>query len=327
MEQMAKPRPTADYHGGTMDLRRLRYFVVAAEELNFTRAAERLHMAQPPLSAQIKQLERDVGVRLFDRTSRGVGLTEPGRLLLKEARRVLVQLEQATSMVRRVGDGEVGRMTLGFVPSAADGVLPTVLREFWGRYPDVELFLQEMDPDQEVQRLHDRRIDAGFLYLPLHDPALETKAVSREPFVLALPEAHPLAAEPWVEVRALADEPFILPARYRMPGLHGQILEVCREAGFVPRAVHKEVWLMHTIVGLVAGGIGVALVPASMRHLRRTGVVYKEVKGLLPTVEMAVVWRRDETCPVLHAFLDTVDEISRREAGYTREEYALSSAT
>ena len=298
-----------------MDLRRLRYFVVVAEELNFSRAAERLHMAQPPLSAQIKQLEDELGARLFDRLGRGVRLTEAGRLLLEEARGIFVQVDQTASMVRRAGNGEVGRLTLGFVPSATNNILPAFLRVFRQRYPDVELYLHEMKPDDLVRRMHDRRIDVSFFYLPFDDAILDVRPVLREPLVVALPGGHPLTDEPEVNIRDLAEEPFVLPAHYQMPGLYARVTEACRLSGFVPRAVQKEVWLMQTIVGLVAGGIGVALVPASLQNLRRTGVAYRKIKDLLPAVEMGVVWRREDTSAVLKAFLEIVEEVSDLEAG------------
>lgn len=292
-----------------MELRHLRYFIAVAEELSFSRAAQRLHMAQPPLSNQIKQLEEELGVLLFERTSRGVRVTEAGELLLEEARRVFLQVDQTVRIVRRVGHGEVGRLTLGFVPSSSNEMLPPILRAFSDRFPEVELFLREMRPDLIVQRLYDKQIDVGFLYLPLDDPSLNVECVSREPLVLALAETHPLASEPQVELKALAEESFILPARYqRMPGLYGQVTETCRQAGFIPNAVQKDVWLMQTIVALVAGSTGVALVPASLRNLRRKGVVYKSVYGLSPTVELGVIWRRDEPRAVLSSFLQVVRE-------------------
>ena len=148
----------------------------------------------------------------------------------------------------------------------------------------------------------------GFLYLPLEDASLNIECVSREPLVLALPETHPLASEPQVELQAIAEEPFILPARYPMPGLYGQVTEACRQAGFTPNAVQKDVWLMQTIVSLVAGGIGVALVPATLRNLRRRGVVYKSVYGLSPTVELGMIWRRDGPGMVSNTFLQVVRE-------------------
>ncbi|HZA44900.1 MAG TPA: LysR family transcriptional regulator [Rubrobacter sp.] len=298
-----------------MDLRRLRYFVVAAEELNFSRAAGRLRIAQPPLSAQIKQLENELGVLLFDRTGRGVRLTDAGYVLLEEARRIFIQLEQTARMVERVGSGQVGRLSLGFVPSATNEVLPPVLYEFQKSFPEVELFLHEMMPDQVVQRLHGKQIDVGFFYLPFDDSALDTRPVSREPLVVALPETHPLATEPEIDLRSLEREPFVLPRRYNMPGLYGQVTEVCRQAGFTPRPVQKDVWLMQTIVGLVASGIGVGLVPCSLRNFRRKGVVYKTVRGLSPTVEMGAIWRRSDSSAVLSAFLSIVGEVAQLAEG------------
>ena len=287
-----------------MELRRLRYFVAVAEESSFSRAAQKLHMAQPPLSTQIKQLEEELGVRLFERSSRGVRTTDAGELLLEEARRIFLQVDQTVRVVQRVGNGEVGRLTLGFVPSSSNEVLPPILSNFSERFPEVELFLREMRPDLIVQRLHDKQIDAGFVYLPLNDPTLAIECLSREPLVLALADTHPLASKSEVDLSSIAQEPFILPARYqRMPGLYGQVTEACRQAGFTPNAVQKDVWLMQTIVGLVAGNIGVALVPASVRNLRRKGVVYKSVHGLSPTVELGVIWRREDPGAVLNSFL------------------------
>ena len=294
-----------------MDLRRLRYFVAVAEESSFNRAARRLHMAQPPLSNQIKQLEQELGVLLFERTSRGVRTTDAGELLLEEARRIFVQVDQTVRVVRRVGRGEVGRLTLGFVPSASNEALPPILNAFRDRFPEVELFLREMRPDRVVQQLRDKQVDAGFLYLPIGDASLNVECVSREPLVLALPTTHPLASEPRVGLRAVAEEPFILPARHGMPGLHGQVTGACRQAGFAPNAVQKDVWLMQTIVGLVAGGTGVALVPASLRNLHRRGVVYKPVRGLSPTVELGAIWRRETPSAILTSFLQVARETSR----------------
>ena len=287
-----------------MDVRRLRYFVAVAEESSFSRAAERLRIAQPPLSGHIKELERDLGVLLFERSNRGVRMTEAGQLLLEEARRIFVQLDQTVRAVQRVGHGEVGRLTLGFVPSSSNEALPPILRIFGERFPGVELFLREMRPDQIVRQLRDGQIDAGFLYLPLEDASLNVECVSREPLVLALPETHALASEVRVELQALAADPFILPAHYQlMPGLYGQVTEACRRAGFTPIAVQKDVWLMQTIVGLVAGGVGVALVPSSLQNVPRRGVIHKPVHGLSPTVELGMIWRRDATSKVLESFL------------------------
>lgn len=308
-----------------MDLRRLHYFVVVAEEQNFSRAAERLHIAQPPLSDQIKRLEEALGVKLLNRSSRGARPTEAGEALLGEARRLLAQADQTAKMVRRVGNGELGRLTLGFIAPASNSVLPPMLSEFRKRYPEVQLYLQEMNPDQLIAGLHAGRIDVSLFYLPVEDRALEYEPISREPLVVALPAGHELAQEEDVDLRDLAEEPFVLPARYRIPGLYGRVVAACREAGFEPEAVQKEVWLTQTIVGLVAGGIGVALVPASLRNVSRIGVSYKAIRSISCVVEMGIVWRRDSRSTVVRSFLEVAKEVGHQEGSSGPEQAAFDA--
>lgn len=296
-----------------VDFRRLRYFVAVAEELSFRRAAERLQMAQPPLSSQIKQLEKELEVRLFDRTGRGVQLTEAGQFLLDEARRLLAQVGQTVDMTRRIGHGRVGRLTVGFLPSIGHGVLPSVLREFRRQSPEVNLLLRELNPDQEVQGLHDKQIDVGFLYLPVEGRDLSIEPVFRESLVVALPEQHPLTDEPRVPLRALSDESFILPPQHHVPGCYSRIMQACHEAGFSPRAAQKDVWLMQTAVDLVASGMGIALVAGSLQNLNRAGVVYKTLQDPSPTLEIGVVWRREDNSPILRSLLDVVRKVCQDE--------------
>src|SRR5215211_6348538 len=297
-----------------MNFQRLRYFVVVAEELNFSRAAERLRMAQPPLSYHIKRLGEGPGERLFYLPKPTVRLTDAGRLLLVETRGLLVHAEQTASVVHRVGQGEVGRLTVGFVPSAANRVLPLILRAFGERFPSVELLLREVDPDRLLRGLSDGRVDVGFLYLPFEEDSLDSRPVSRETFVAALPDTHPLSNKPRVSLSALADEPFVLTPRYQGAGLRDKIVEHCWQAGFEPKVV-QEAWLMQTTVSLVAGGIGVTLVPASLQNLQRAGVVYKYVEGLSPEIELGVVWRRGDRSAVLRAFLGVVEDVTNRGKG------------
>jgi DNA-binding transcriptional LysR family regulator len=295
-----------------MELRQLRYFVAVAEEQGFTRAAERLHIAQPALSVQVRRLEDELGVELLDRSRRTVRVTAAGEILLREGRRLLSGLDRTVDLVRRTGSGSVGRLAVGFVPSAANEALPPLLRRYGAGHPAVEVSLEEMTPDALVRALHENRLDVAFLYLPFDDPTLETAVVARESFVAALPSDHPLAPSEHVDVRKLADEPFVLPARHGMPGLHAQVLEICREAGFEPRPVQEDVWLVQTIIGLVAAGVGVALVPASAQALMRRGVVYRSLRGRSPhEVALAAVWRRDDRSPVLEGFLDHVAGAAR----------------
>jgi len=188
-----------------------------------------------------------------------------------------------------------------------------VLREFRVCFPEVDLQLRELNPDQQVQELHNKRIDVGFLYLPLEDRALGIESVFRECLVVALPEQHPLADEPQVSLPALSDEPFILPPQHQVPGCYSQIMKACHGAGFSPRAVQKDVWLMQTSVDLVAAGIGIALVAGSLRNLGRAGVVYKTLRDPSPVLEIGVVWPLGEEGPVLRSFLDVVGKVRYAE--------------
>jgi DNA-binding transcriptional LysR family regulator len=289
-----------------MELRQLRYFVAVAEEQNLTRAAARLRIAQPPLSVQIQKLESELGVPLLHRLARGVTLTEAGRALLEDAHRIIAEVDRAAREVADIGAGAVGRLSLGFVPSASNAVLPPLLREFKAAYPQVALFLREQRPDEIVAQLHDRRIDAGLFYLPFSDPDLRVRTVAEEPLVLALPSEHRLAGRAEVGLAELAGEAFIMPARHDMPGLYAIVSTACHRAGFTPTVVQGEVWLMQTIVGLVAGGVGIAMVPESVRHLHRSGVTYLPLRDADVRAEMGIAWRDDTTSPVLQAFLDLV---------------------
>lgn len=291
-----------------VDLRQLRYFVAVAEELSFTAAARRLHMAQPPLSVQIRRLETELGVELFDRSRRAISLTAAGTVLLTEARRLLDNAEIALRTVRRTGEGQIGSLTIGFVPSASNVVLPAHLRSFRSTLPAVELYLRELAPDDLVQALHDGAVDVGYLYLPFTDPALSVRSVRREPLIAAVAADHLLSGHGAVPPSALSAEPFILPARHRMPGLLAQVLAACRGAGFEPLPVQKDVWLMQTVTSLVAAGLGVALLPESTRELGRSGVAFLDLLGDATPVETGMAWRRENRSAALARYLEAAAE-------------------
>ncbi len=295
-----------------MELRHLRYFVAVAEELHFGRAAMRLRMAQPPLSQQIRQLEREIDVTLFSRTKRRVELTAAGRAFLAEARRALAQAERAVRTAQRASRGEIGHLTIGFVPSADLDVLPRVLRVWDMRFPHVDVELHPLLPGAQVDALRDGRIQVGFLRLPVDETELTIERIQREPLVAALPERHRLARHPRVRVADLKTDGMILFPRRIAPGYHDVLVGVCRRAGFTPRVVH-ETASIQTNLGLIAAGIGVTLLPASIRNLRRAGVVYRPLAPPVPHVEMAVAYRRGEGSPVLPAFLRVVREVTARK--------------
>ena len=291
-----------------MELRHLRYFVAVAEELHFGQAAARLHVAQPPLSRQIQLLERELGVSLFIRRNRRVELTTAGEVFLEGARQTLATAEIAAHDAQRAERGEIGRLALGFVGSAAYAVLPSLLRAFRVRYPEVELSLQAMTTQEQVAAFQQRRIQAGILRPPVGERMLALHTVVREPLVVALPESHALARHERVPLAALADEPLILYPRADGPGVHDAIVNLCRQAGFTPRIV-QEAGEMQTIAGLVAGGIGIALVIAAFEYLHSWGVTYRPVANDIPSWELALAWRHDEVSTVVRAFLSTAHEV------------------
>ena len=290
-----------------MELRHLRYFVTLAEELHFGRAADRLHIAQPPLSQQIRQLETELGFQLFHRTKRSVRLTEAGQVFLVEAQQILKQLERAIQLGRQTSRGELGQLAIGFVSSTAYNVLPDALRQFRARVPGVKLELHELTTDQQLQWLQEGRIDVGFLRPPIDSDRFDTEIIFQEPLVVALPEGHPLASQPAVLMRSLANQPFVMFPRHLASGLYDAIISLCQQAGFSPN-VAQEAIQMQTIVSLVAAEMGVAIVPASLQNLQRTGVVYKAVREPTPTVAIALIWRRQDISPTVQHFLEVIRE-------------------
>jgi len=291
-----------------MELRHLRYFVAVAEELSFTRAARNLNMAQPPLSQQIRDLEAEVGARLFLRTHHRVELTAAGSLFLTDARDVLSRASDALDKVRRAAQGEEGELRLGFVGTAmVDDAVPQLLRDFRTRHPAIALHLEQLGTMQQVQALLGRRIDAGFIRPPVEEPRLVLRTVMREALMLALPLKHPLARNRRVRLHSLAREPWVMVSHDTAAGFYQRTVDLCLEAGFSPK-VSLEVGEMQTVVGLVAAGFGVALVPAAMTALRRRGAVYVPLAGPRAMVEISVAYLRDHRSPVLGNFLRLIRE-------------------
>ncbi len=306
------------------ELRHLRYFVTVAETLSFARAAERLHLSQPPLSRQIQTLEQELGTPLFVRTKRSVRLSSAGAALLPEAIRLLEQAEALRDSARRLAGGESGRITLGCITTAAHNVLPQLLPEFQRRHPGVKVVLQETTSDLQVAALAENRMDAGLVLPPVNDARLRYLPLFRDQLVAAVPTAwtaggHPGAADlkaglkgsgP-MTLRSLASQPFILFPRQAGPGLYDLIIGFCRRAGFAPR-IEQEATHMQTIVSLVAAGMGVALVPASLQAMRRTGVRYRPLAEKSPAVETGLTWRGDNDSPALQAFVQLARELHRK---------------
>ncbi|WP_439687971.1 HTH-type transcriptional regulator CatR [Cupriavidus oxalaticus] len=281
-----------------MELRHLRYFQVVAQEMNVTRAAERLHMAQPPLSRQIRQLEEEVGVALFDRVGRGLRLTEAGRFLLEQTTQLTQRLEETIEGTRRIGRQEKRWFGIGFVPSVLYGVLPNLIRELRATAEHVEVGLAEMITIEQVEALKSGRIDLGFGRIALKDAAIQQQVVLTEPLVVARSAAHPAPTPAALTKEALAEQPLILyPARPR-PSYADHLLSLFHAQGLQPRVV-QEANELQTALGLVAAGVGIALVPHSVQRLHRDDVRYAAIDapGFVSPVIMS--YRAGDASPFL----------------------------
>lgn len=271
----------------------LRYFVAVAEKLHFGRAAEAMHISQPPLSRAIRGLEERLGVALFVRSRRRVELTPEGTRLLEEARRMLGQLERAVLEVRGLAAGEQGRLRIGFVSLADYGVLPALLKAFKSSHPGVTLALREMLSPEQSQALAAGELDFGLLLPPVPEASgLEHIVVQRERFVAALPARHRLArGRGKLALTELSGEPMVMVPREIAPGLYDIVAGMAARAG-VALQVAQEAIQMQTVVSLVSSGLGAAIVPGSVANLGRRGVVYREISDSHPKLDVWLAWPR-----------------------------------
>lgn len=308
-----------------MKLEHLRNIAILAQELNFSRAAdcisERFKLPefdQPQLSKQLIALEKEIGkeigkeVRLFDRTTHSVQLTDAGKIFLEAVNSAIARIDDGITRAQEVSQGKLGKLTVGLISSITNSMLPEILRVFHASFPNVELIWQEIAHPQ-IQCLRDREIDIGFLYSPDNLQTYEDlrfRPVLRESLIIALPETHILVADPKIPLKALASEAFILPSSSMTFGLAEQIVHCCKQKGFEPK-VAQEANFMLTILGLVAGGVGIALLPENAQNLQRSGVVYRSVEGELPVLEVAMIWRReDDNSPILQNFIQVIQKIT-----------------
>jgi DNA-binding transcriptional LysR family regulator len=286
-----------------MELRHLRAFLAVAEELHFGRAAERLHMAQPPLSQQIRQLERHLGVALFDRNTRSVQLTSAGEALVDPAQRVLSDVDTAVRAARAGGRGEFGRVTLGFAGASSKAVLPVLARAVRESYPDIELVMQgQTYANAALARIADGTLDLGFIRLPFIAPGVEYQVVEDEELVVALPEGHRLASRPRLALADLANEPWVTFPADAGSSLQSLLQQVCLSAGFVPNVVQSAPD-SYTITALVAAHVGVTLTLTSVMRSIPDGVVYRPLSDDLPIVESAVAWNSQNPSTAVHSVI------------------------
>lgn len=281
-----------------MELRHLRYFQAVASELSFSRAAQRLHMAQPPLSRQIRQLEEELGAELIDRAARPLQLTPAGRFFFDQSVHLLERVEEVCEATRRIAAGKRAWFGIGFVPSMLYGLLPDLIRRFRAAAQDVELGLLELTTVQQAEALKAGRIDVGIGRLALVDDEITCEAILEEPLVAALPVRHRLLSAQRLSLRRLATEPLVLYPAGPRPNHADEVLQLFRARGLTP-TVAMEVNEMQTAIGLVAAGVGVTLVPASVQRLHRDDVAYRALTdaGVVSPVLMNV--RREDRSPHL----------------------------
>ncbi|HTW84346.1 MAG TPA: LysR substrate-binding domain-containing protein [Candidatus Sulfotelmatobacter sp.] len=288
-----------------MELRDLRSFVAVAQQRNFSRAAEALHVSQPALSEQIRKLEDELGAVLFERTSRGATLTDAGEAFFPQARAVLAQADVAVEAVRLVARGLAGTLTLGFIDSAALGLLPPLIRRFSARHPEVKLQLRELGTRSQLEALEAGEIDVGIVRGPVWNAGITGVPLATEALLLAMPAQHRLAERETVRVAELRDEGLITFPADRGAGLYDETLRLCHAAGFDPRIV-QEASEIATIVALAAAGLGVAVVPASAAAIVLEGLVHRPIADPDAHLERWAVWR-DGPAALVRAFAETLE--------------------
>jgi DNA-binding transcriptional LysR family regulator len=279
---------------------------MVAEELNFSRAAERLRMAQPPLSQEIRKLEEELGVQLFHRTKRMVELTDAGKIFLEGSQQTLFQLERAIKETQLAAEGKIGNLIIGFVDSTE--IVIEVLNKFRERFPKIHLILREMTTEQQLKALYEKQIHIGFFRSKQNNEILSSEVCSKESLRLVLHQDHPFASLPEIPLQLLIDEPFILFPRHLGPNFYDLIIRYFWDHG-VSLNVVQEAIQMQTIVNLVATGMGVSVVPSSVESYKRSGVIYKKIQENTPKVNLYVGWRQDEKSALVDHFLTVVREV------------------
>jgi DNA-binding transcriptional LysR family regulator len=292
-----------------MELRHLRYFVAVAEQLHFGRAATRLRISQPTLSQQIRQLESRLQITLFSRANQRIQLTEAGQLFLGDARAILELSHRAAEIARSANRKESGTLAIGLGPLMEFTAIPTVVRNFVDRYPNVRVEIRSLAMPLQIAALRDRRLDVGFLRAPVNESWLRREVVAAERFIVAVPERHRLLPAKTVRLTALADEAIVLFPRVIAPHLYDLTLTLCNDGGFVPHVRHEADHPL-TVLALVAAGLGISLVPESVGAVGRPGIVFRPLQRAPRILRTAVAWRRDDRSrsTMVEPFLQIVRE-------------------
>ena len=291
-----------------LEFRHLKYFIAVAEELHFGRAAQRLQIAQPPLSYQIKQLETEIDALLFYRTKQKVELTEAGRVFLERAYEIVNRVDLSCDEVRRIHHGEGGQLILAFTGSMAFDPLPSLVRSFQEKFPNINIILRQFTTTEQIEALEERTIHAGFLIPPIDSDLLNLEIVREEPFVACVPNTHPLASyKGAIDLSQLANDLFVMTPRNAGSGYYDTIISLCQHSGFSPQKTQEAVELP-TAISFVAAGIGVAILPSSIQFLKNDQIVYLPLKKTYTNYKFAIAWNKQETSPVVDSFISFLKE-------------------
>lgn len=291
-----------------MEFRRIQYFIAVAEELNFTKAAEKLKISQPPLSQQIKILENEIGVKLFNRNKRVVELTDAGKYFLEKAKEIVLKLESVYEETKQIERGEFGKLSIGFTGSVTYDLLPTLIQTYQQANPKIKIILTQMSSARQVQSLENNEIDIGMLVPPVESASLKLKTLRSEPFVIAIPSTHPLAAmkEP-VSLLNFKNEPFIFTDRDVGHGYYDAIINLFYEVGLSP-IQSQQANELQTIVSLVASGVGNAVLPASIMNYINNKVTYLKLTENNTSCTSSMAWKKDNESATLKLFIEHVDQ-------------------
>jgi DNA-binding transcriptional LysR family regulator len=301
-----------------MELRHLRYFVAVGEDQHYGRAAQRLRVAQPALSRQIQELEEEIGFKLFDRLSRGVKISAAGKLFLEDARRILQQVNEATTRAARVAHGKSGTLRIGFTESASwHGVVPDSFRQFRQQQPDAELHLNPSTSLEQIEAVRSGRLDAGFVYNVFDtskaERELDKVQVGTQNIALAAPKGHPLTKLKKLRLRDMVDASFIWFPRREGPAFYDRLMRECFRGGLKTPRIVQEAVNEATILSLVSHGLGVGFVNGTARWRRPKGVVVLPVSDLNVSLQLALVWRKDNASPLLARFVVGVQDLPRQQ--------------
>lgn len=297
-----------------MDLRKLRYFMTVAEEGNLGRASALLHISQPPLTRQIHQLEQELEVQLFNRTPKGMELTEAGIMLLREAKNIFSLIQQASEKTQRASQGRLGRLDIAVFGSGILDVIPRLLTRFKKDYPEVKVVLHTMEKEEQILALQQHRIAAGFNRMLKPVPGISSEILNREKLLLAVNETSPLASQAVIKFNELAEHPMVLFSSSGRPNFVDKVMSLCYKAGFTPK-ITQEVGDVVTGVALVASGFGICLVSQSASSLSLPGVIYREIDDLPEnaTIDLSCIYRSNDNSKILASFLDTIKKFKNGE--------------